>query len=154
MASRPFLWFSVFDAPVVNFDLQEIWVLFPQHQGIAPGDVVELVVYRDSDGDPRNGALLLATFDEAVQAADGSTFSVYPLPTPVELRNGGQVLIGVVSRYAAGGGVPLTRPAALDTTTVSGRSWVATWGVIHRSHRCSPPTRTSSRSTIWCPGRG
>lgn len=62
-----------------------------------------------------------------VQVADGATFSVYTLPDPVPFSGGGDILIGVVSRFVMAGVTPPTQPAALDTGISQGRSWVATW---------------------------
>ncbi|MCB1058534.1 MAG: IPTL-CTERM sorting domain-containing protein [Acidobacteria bacterium] len=125
--SRQFLWFERFTPLDVNFDLAEIWVLFPPDPQISIGSAIELVVYQDSNGNPADGAELLATFDETVQVADGNTFSVYTLPEPVAIRGGGDVLLGVISRYVVSGVTPVSQPAALDGTASQGRSWVATW---------------------------
>jgi hypothetical protein len=125
--SRPFLWFQSFDAPSLAFDLEEIWVQFPVDPQVSPGAPVQLVVYRDVDGNPGNGAQLLAAVDTTVQVADGVTFSVYPLAAPLRVLNGGQILIGVVSRYANGGVTPPSQPASLDVSSSLGGSWVATW---------------------------
>lgn len=124
--SRPFLWFQTFAVPPRPFLLAEIWVLFPDEPALTPGVPVQLVVYRDDDDDPATGAELLLAVDETVQAADGHTFSVYPLASPV-LFKGGRALIGVVSRFAVAGVTPPTHPAALDTSSPAGRAWVATW---------------------------
>ncbi|MCB1032717.1 MAG: hypothetical protein KDD47_02655, partial [Acidobacteria bacterium] len=77
-----FLWFNQFALPVgvEEFILQEIWVLFPGGANMMAGDAVQLAVYLDPDGDPTNGADLLATFDETIQAVDDVTFSVYAIP--------------------------------------------------------------------------
>lgn len=125
--SRPFLWFQSFTTPSLAFDLEEIWVLFPADPQVSPGAPVQLVVYRDVDGNPGNGAQLVAAIDTTVQVADGVTFSVYPLADPLRILHGGQILIGVVSRYATGGATLPSQPAALDATSSLGGSWVATW---------------------------
>lgn len=126
-AARQFLWFQRFTPTIGDLDLEEIWVLFPQDPQIGPGDAIQLVVYRDPDGDPASGAELLLALDETVQSADGATFSVYPLAPAVEFRGGGDLYLGVVNRYVESGVTPLTQPAASDTGSSQGRSWVATW---------------------------
>ncbi|MCP3963021.1 MAG: IPTL-CTERM sorting domain-containing protein [bacterium] len=122
-----FLWFNRFDPPFPGIDLREIQVLFPPGPDVAPGGAVQLVVYRDDDGDPSNGAELLLAFDDVIQVVDGTSFSVYPVDPPLRLLGGGDILIGVVNRYVNSGVSPPSRPAALDTTTSEGRSWVALW---------------------------
>lgn len=124
-----FLWFNRFTRPpgVEDFDLSEIWVLFPGVPGVNAGDPIQLVVYRDPDGDPTNGAELLAAFDETVQVADDLSFSVYSLPAPVSVPAGGDVLIGVVNRFVTSGMTPPVNPATLDLTASQGRSWFALW---------------------------
>lgn len=125
--ARQFLWLNRFDEPGL-FALQEIWVLFPAGTDIAAGDAIQLVVFLDPDGDPTNGAQILATFDDVVQVADGVTFSVYPLPTPVLKLTPGDVLLGVVNRYFMTGiDVPPTLPAAFDSTATQNQSYFALW---------------------------
>ncbi|MDY7092529.1 MAG: Ig-like domain-containing protein [Acidobacteriota bacterium] len=124
-----FLWFNRFTRPpgVEDFDLAEIWVLFPGVPEVSVGDPIQLVVYRDPDGDPTNGAELLAAFDETVQVADDLSFSVYSLPASVSVPAGGDVLIGVVNRFVTSGVTPPVSPATLDLTASQGRSWFALW---------------------------
>ncbi len=123
-----FLWFNQFERPPsLAIDLMEIQVLFPPGPEMAPGNAIQLVVYVDPDGDPSNGAELRAAFDDEIQVVDGVSFSVYPLPEPVRIVGAGDVLIGVVNRFVDNGVSPPSRPAALDTTTSQGRSWVALW---------------------------
>lgn len=127
--ARQFLWFNQFPNPGGGpFVLEEIWVLFPAGADVVPGSDVELVVYQDADGDPSNGATLLSQIEETIQAADGVTFSVYPLGQPVEVNGPGDVYVGVVNRYFDTGVTPPpTLPAALDTTASQNRSWYAIW---------------------------
>lgn len=126
--ARQFLWFNSFPS-AGDFRLQEIWVLFPDDPAIPLGGEVQLVVYRDPDQDPTNGAELLATYDgETIQVTDGGTFSVYPLDPPLDIVGGGDILIGVVNRYYQTGiDPPPTEPAAVDTDTSQGRSYFALW---------------------------
>lgn len=123
-AARQFLWFNRF-GPVPTFTLSEVWVLFPVDAPV--GGAVQIAVFEDGDGDPTTGATLRAAFDATVQAADGNTFSVYPLPAPLLATSGADLLIGVVPRFVVSGQTPPLLPAALDTTASAGRSWFATW---------------------------
>jgi hypothetical protein len=124
--AREFLWFNRFAWPGEPFDLEEVHVLFPPGVNMTVGDAVQLAVYHDPDGDPSNGADLLATFGETIQAIDGVTFSVYPLAPAVTFTDPGDVLIGVVPRFIAPGDPP-TGPASVDTTASQQRSWIAIW---------------------------
>jgi hypothetical protein len=150
--SRPFLWFQVFDAPVPRFDLEQIWVLFPNAPEVVPGAPIQLVVYRDDDLDPSTLTHLLLARDEVVQVADGNTFSVYVLPDPVEFSGGGRILIGVVSRFAISGVTPPTQPAALDTSSSAGRSWIATWTGDPPDPPLLPPDQSLFRIDDLVPG--
>ncbi|MCP3959464.1 MAG: IPTL-CTERM sorting domain-containing protein [bacterium] len=125
--ARQFLWLNSFASPGPIF-LEEIWVLFPAGMDVPVGGDVQLAVYVDPDGDPTTGAQLLAYYDEIIQVADGDTFSVYPLATPLQIDQPGDVLIGVVNRFfETGVDPPPSRPAALDTTLDQGRSYFALW---------------------------
>lgn len=121
--SVPFLWLNRFTM-TPPFAVEEMWVLFPQDSTLDGADV-QLAVYQDSDGDPSNGATLLATYDVQVQETDGQTFSVYTLDPPAEITDG-DAYLGVISRYAESS-TPPTFPAVLDTTASAGRSWVSIW---------------------------
>ncbi len=123
-----FLWLNQFPrAPSQAIDLNEIQVLFPPGPDVTAGNDVQLVVYLDPDSDPTNGAELLFHFIDEIQVVDGTTFSVYPIDPPLRIDGPGDVLIGVVNRWVESGVSPPSRPAALDTTTSQGRSWVALW---------------------------
>jgi len=123
--AEQFLWFNRFESPGA-FTLSEIWVLFPQGEA-AIGDAIELVAYRDTDGDPANGATFLGSWTANVLAADDTTFSVYTLATPLEVPSGGEVWIGVINRWVQPGVTPLVSPAAIDTNTPAGFSGFAVW---------------------------
>lgn len=127
-AARSFLWFNQFTPGLAPpFQIEEIHVLFPTGINMSVGNAVDLVVYLDPDGDPTNGATLLATIPASIQVLDGTSFSVYPLASPVVVDNPGDVLIGVINRWVQGGGDPPTQPAALDTSGSQARSWIAVW---------------------------
>ncbi len=57
--ARQFLWFNRF-SPAAGFHLEEVWVLFPSGANMAAGGAVQIAIYEDPDGDPTNGATLLA----------------------------------------------------------------------------------------------
>jgi hypothetical protein len=125
--ARQFLWLNRFANPG-PFMLEEIWVLVPSGTNAAVGEALQLVVYLDPDGDPANGAQLLADYDVVIQAVDGATFSVFPLVPPLVIDGSGDVLIGAVNRYfQTGVDPPPTEPAALDTTASQNRSYFALW---------------------------
>ena len=138
--AHQFLAFNRFTRPagVDLFHLEQIWVLFPQSPGIGAGSPAQLVVYLDPDGNPANGANLLATWNVTVQAADNSTFSVYSFP-PLAISGTGDVLIGVIDRFVATGVTPPTATAALDSTASQGRSWIAVWAADPPASPTLPP---------------
>jgi uncharacterized repeat protein (TIGR01451 family) len=126
-----FLWLNRFtpapgDYP---FNLEEVWLLFRSQDGINVGELVDVYIYQDADGNPANGATHVASFNNlAVQSITGTTWSVYDLAAPVTLSGPGDVLIAVVNRTA--GVAAGTFPAAMDQTPPSQqRSWVGFGGV-------------------------
>jgi hypothetical protein len=146
-----FLWFNRFTQPAGPSSLEEIWVLFPSGANMAVGGAVQLVVYEDPDGDPTNGASLLTSFNDTIQAVDDLTFSIYPLPAPVALSGGGDVLIGVVNRFVTSGVTPPTNPAALDLTASQGRSWFAVWSADPPDPPTLPPENLLARVDDFVP---
>lgn len=124
--AKQFLWFNRFASPG-QFRLEQVWVLFPPGANMTVGANVQLVVYHDPDGNPANGADLLATFDETIQVLDGITFSIYDLAPVVDVPSGGDVLIGVIDRFVQSGVTPPTFPAAIDITASQQRSWIVGW---------------------------
>jgi len=122
--AQQFLWFNQFSPGPTS--LEQIWVLFQPGANMAVGAAIDLVVYEDEDGDPTNGATLLAVIPEQIAELDGQTFSVYDVVPPIE-TTGGDVLIGVVPRFITSGVTSPTSPAAIDTDASQGRSWVALW---------------------------
>lgn len=122
-----FLWLNRFTPSEFPLTLNEIWVMFDGPTGrVNVGDAIDLVVYEDANGDPTDGATWLATFNETVQAVDGS-WSTYTLSTPVALNHPGDVLIGVINRYVSHGFSLASWPAKLDTTASQDRSWFGSW---------------------------
>lgn len=123
-----FMWFNSFRLPSFQFELHEIWVLFPAGDNMAVGNEIELVVYLDRDGDPSTGADYITSFTEMIQTVDGNTFSVYELNPPLFFDDPGDILVGVVDRFVESGVTSATLPAAIDTTASQGQSWFAVWG--------------------------
>ena len=125
--AEQFLWFTNFAPRGVDFQLEEVSVLFPSGANMSAGQPIDLVFYADNDGDPSNGANLLDVVSTTIQAADDSTFSEYPLASPVTYAATQDVLIGVIPRFIQSGVTSPTFPAAVDTDIDFGRSWIALW---------------------------
>lgn len=140
-AGGQFIWLNRFTpAPTAfPFQLTEISVLFGAGVGVNIGELVDLYVYEDTDGDgdPGTGANFLGSqIGAAVQAVDDVTFSVYPLTTPIALNGPGDVLIAVVNRTA--GTAAGTFVASIDQTPPSQvRSWI---GLYSAGNPGNPPT--------------
>lgn len=150
-SAQQFLWFNRFANPG-PVQLEEIWVLFPAGANMTVGAEVQLAVYHDPDGDPSNGADLLATYPETIQAVDGVTFSVYTLPDPIYILADGDILVGVVDRFVESGVTSPTTPAAMDTTASQGRSWLAVWSDDPPDPPLLPPDGTYGPVDLFQPG--
>jgi uncharacterized membrane protein len=126
-----FIWLNRFTPAPGDFPIQlnEVQVLYLNGVGVDPGELVDIYVYEDTDGDgnPGTGATFVAKFNNvAVQNADGATFDVYPLdPAPV-FSGPGDILIALVNRTA--GASANEFPAAIDQTDSQLRSWVGAYG--------------------------
>ena len=145
--SYQFIWLNRFtpDASEFPFQLNEIRVMFADNGGswgVHVGDAIDLVVYEDANGDPTDGATWLATFNETIQAVDGTTWSVYTLSSPVTLNGPGDVLIGVIDRFVESGVTEKTSPATLDTTSSQERSWIGWWTTDPPNPPTLPPDDT------------
>lgn len=123
-----FVWFNRFtpDPADFPFQLEQVEAVFGFNM-VPLGGAIDIVVYEDTDGDgdPGTGAVHLATFNDTVQANDGSTLNTYNLAPPVVLSGPGDVLIGIINRYGSEGFNDF--PAALDQTATQGRSWAASY---------------------------
>ena len=119
------LWLNRFtpDASEFPFALNEVQILFDAGLGVDVGEIVDIYLYEDTDGDgdPGTSAVHLSSLTgAAVQAADGITWSVYSMP-PIDLSGPGDVLIAVATRTA--GTNADEYPAAIDQTASQVRSW-------------------------------
>jgi len=151
-SAQQFLWFNRFTPGPGLVTLTEVWVLFPPGANMAVGAPIDIVVYHDPDTDPTNGAELMASFSETIQAVDGVTFSVYDVDPPVAFRDAQDVLIGVIDRFVVSGVTTTTRPAALDTTASQGRSWLAVWTGDPPSPPALPPDDLITTIDAFIPG--
>ncbi len=140
-AGGQFIWLNRFTPAPGDFPftLTEVQVLFGQAVGVNVGELVDIYIYEDTDGDgnPGTGANFLGSIlNAAVQATNDVTWSVYPMTTPIVLNGPGDVLIAVVNRTA--GTDPGEFAAAIDQTPPSaGRSWV---GAYTGGNPGNPPT--------------
>jgi hypothetical protein len=126
-AGGQFIWLNRFtpDPALFPFVLEEVQHYFYSGQGVSVGDVFDVYIYEDTDGDgdPGTGAVFLGDIqDVTAQALD--TWSVWPLATPVVLNGPGDVLIAVVNRTTV---APGTYPATMDQTASQQRSWVGAY---------------------------
>ena len=124
-----FVWFNRFTPDVIDFPitLEQIEIMFGypgSTGGINVGELVDIYLYEDADGDPANGAdHRVSLHDQEVQSVSGTTWSTYGLAEPVTFEGPGDILIAVVNRTA--GTAPSTFPAVIDQTSPSqGRSWI------------------------------
>jgi hypothetical protein len=123
-----FLWLNRFTPNPTNFPVtvERVEIMFGRPGapgGINVGELVDIYLYEDADGNPANGATHRASLtDQAVQAVNGTTWSVFNLAAPVTFNGPGDILIAVVNRTA--GIAAGTFPATIDQTPPSQqRSW-------------------------------
>jgi len=150
--AQQFLWFNRFTVNTGPMWLDQIWVLFPTGPNMNLGAPVELVVYHDRDGDPSTGADFVISLDVTVQSVDGDTFSVYQFDPPVYFNGPQDVLIGVINRFVDSGVTSTTRPAAIDTTSSQGSSWLAVWNGDPPSPPTMPPDGLIANIDDFVPG--
>jgi uncharacterized repeat protein (TIGR02543 family) len=133
VSGAQFVWLNRFTPHPFNFPItiDEVHVMFGWTGGtgnINVGELVDVYLYEDYDGNPANGATYRAALhNQQVQAVNHTTWSVYPLTTPVTFDGPGDIIIAVVNRTA---GITLgTYPAVIDESSPSqGRSWVGFGG--------------------------
>ncbi|MBK8984913.1 MAG: choice-of-anchor J domain-containing protein [Chloroflexi bacterium] len=135
-----FLWLNRFTPSAGQFPvvLDQVDVMFgypASTGGINVGELVDIYLYEDADGNPANGAVHRASLTgQAVQAVNGTTWSTYNLAAPVTFNGPGDILIAVVNRTA--GVTAGTFPAVIDQSSSSQlRSW-AGFGAVPGN----PPT--------------
>jgi hypothetical protein len=90
-AGGQFIWLNRFtpDPGEFPFALDTVEVLFGAGVGVNVGELVDIYVYEDTDGDGdpgTNANWLGSATNQTVQAVDDTTFSVYTLSPPVLLN--------------------------------------------------------------------
>jgi Zn-dependent metalloprotease len=146
-----FLWCNRFtpDPGDFPFTLNEVQILFGSGSGVEIGELVDIYVYEDTDGDgnPGTGAVLIGSMKDApVQFINNANFSVYSI-TPITINGPGDIIVAVVNRTA--GITYAGYPAALDQSSAKGRSWIG----IYAGNPPDPPTLPSPTwSTIDAAG--
>jgi hypothetical protein len=123
-----FVWLNRFTPGTFNFPItiDQVDVMFgypASTGGVLVGELIDIYLYEDADGNPANGATHVASLTgQAVQSVDGTTWSTYTLAAPATFNGPGDILIAVVNRTA--GVAAGTFPAVLDQTPPSQqRSW-------------------------------
>jgi hypothetical protein len=124
-----FVWLNRFTPQTYNFPItiDEVQVMFGSNVGaggISVGQLVDIYLYEDADGNPANGATHRASLNnQAVQAVNGTTWSVYPVAPAITFDGPGDIIIAVVNRTA--GVTAGTFPASIDRLTPNQqRSWI------------------------------
>ncbi len=125
IAGGQFLWLNRFTPDPADYPiaLDQVDVMFIPDTGINVGELIDIYLYEDADGNPANGATHLGSLtNQAVQAVDGATWSSYTLAAPVTFDGPGDILIAVVNRTA--GVAAGTFVASIDQSSTQGRSWI------------------------------
>ncbi len=123
--NQEILWFNRFTpGPLdIPFTLEEVSIGFaPGNAGVVAGDLFDVHVWFDPDGDPTTGANHVASvLNQTITA--GVNFQTVTLPPGINIdSDSGDVLIGVVNRTTG----ELYRPAVADAPgTSQQRSWIA-----------------------------
>jgi hypothetical protein len=128
------LYFNRFTPPAGDFplDLQNAQIQFGTLDddgnvasgGLSAGDVIDIYVWSDPDGDPATGATLEAALTGQSLGTVDATFQTFDFPSAVRIDGPGDILIGFVNRTLPS--TP-TFPATIDETASQGRSWVAAY---------------------------
>jgi subtilisin-like proprotein convertase family protein len=135
-----FLWLNRFTPGAGDFpiQLQQVDVMFEYPggtSGVNVGELVDIYLYEDADGNPANGAVFKGSLlNQAVEAVNGTTWSTFPLPAAVTFNGPGDILIAVVNRTA--GVTAGTFPATIDQTSSQVRSWIG----LGTGATTNPPT--------------
>jgi subtilisin-like proprotein convertase family protein len=150
-----FLWLNRFTPAAAFFPIQinQVQVNFSYpggSTGVNVGELVDIYLYEDADGNPANGATFVASLlNQTVQAVDGTTWSVYNFGAPVTFNGPGDILIAVVNRTA--GIAAGTFPAVLDQTASQQRSW-AGFGAVPANPPVLPPPTFGTIDSFGFPG--
>jgi len=150
-----FVWLNRFTPAPAFFpiEINQVQVMFNYPggtSGVNVGELVDIYLYEDADGNPANGATHVASLTgQAVQAVDGATWSVYNFGAPVTFNGPGDILIAVVNRTA--GIAAGTFPAALDQTASQQRSW-AGFGAVPADPPVLPPPTFGTIDSFGLPG--
>ena len=92
--------------------------------GLSAGDVIDIYVWSDADGDPTTGATIEAVLTDQTLGAIDATFQTFAFPSAVQINSPSDVLIGFVNRTLPSAA---TFPAAIDQTATQGRSWITAY---------------------------
>ncbi len=120
------IWLNRFtpDPAAYPFTLDEVQVLFDTASGVNVGEVIDIYVYQDPDGNPANGADFAGSATgQTIQVLDA--FSSYAVN--ITLHGPGDVLIAVVNRDSTAAD---QLPASMDQTDSQGRSWIGFGGTL------------------------
>jgi hypothetical protein len=152
-----FVWLNRFTPTAGQYplSLERVEVMFGYPGGtvgVNVGELVDIYLYEDADGNPANGATHRASLTgQAVQAVDGVTWSVFNLVTPVTFSGPGDILIAVVNRTA--GVAAGTFPAVIDQTSTSQvRSWAGFGAGATGNPPVLPPATFGTVDSFGIPG--
>ncbi|HNS03001.1 MAG TPA: S8 family serine peptidase, partial [Anaerolineae bacterium] len=151
-----FLWLNRFSPGASNFPLQlnQVDVMFGyagSTGNINVGELVDIYLYEDADGNPANGATFKGSLlNQAVEAVNGTTWSTFPLGSAVTFNGPGDVLIAVVNRTA--GMTAGSWPATLDETASQGRSWIGLGAGATTNPPTLPPATFGTVDSFGFPG--
>ena len=132
-----FIWLNRFTPTEYPIALGTVDVLFGAGVGINVGELFDVYLYADTDGDgdPGTGAAYIGgSTGNAVAAADDVTWTTVTLSPALDFPGPGDVIVAVVNRTA--GTDPGEFPAAMDQTASQGRSWIG----IYSANPGDPPT--------------
>jgi len=103
------LYFNRFTPPPGDFplELHDVQIQFgvldengdPDPGGLSAGDVIDIYVWSDADGDPTTGATIEAVLTGQALGAVDATFQTFAFPSAVRINSPGNVLIGSTGRW-------------------------------------------------------
>ncbi len=136
-AGGQFVWLNRFTPTEYPIALDTIDVLFGADVGVSVGELFDVYLYADTDGDgdPGTGATYIGgSTGNAVAAVDDVTWTTVTLSPALDFAGPGDVIVALVNRTA--GVAAGAFPAALDQTASQGRSWIG----IYSATPGNPPT--------------